>query len=205
MDWDGRTYQAHVEPLFNVEGRIVGVVGVASDISDRKRDERRLAEAKAEAEQATRAKDRFLAMLSHELRTPLTPALAAATALERRTDLPAEAREDLQMVRRNIELEAMLIDDLLDLTRVARGKLELALRTADAHEVVRDAIDICRPDLEDKQIELVLDLAAARHHVRADGPRLQQVFWNLLKNAIKFTPRAGGSRYRRGTPAEVVE
>ena len=191
MEWDGRTYQAHVEPLFNVEGRIVGVVGVASDISDRKRDERRLAEAKAEAEQATRAKDRFLAMLSHELRTPLTPALAAATALERRSDLPAEAREDLQMVRRNIELEAMLIDDLLDLTRVARGKLELALRTADAHEVVRDAIDICRPDLEDKEIELDLDLAAARHHVRADGPRLQQVFWNLLKNAIKFTPQGG--------------
>jgi signal transduction histidine kinase/ActR/RegA family two-component response regulator len=191
MEWDGRTYQAHVEPLFNVEGRIVGVVGVASDISDRKRDERRLAEAKAEAEQATRAKDRFLAMLSHELRTPLTPALAAATALERRSDLPAEAREDLQMVRRNIELEAMLIDDLLDLTRVARGKLELALRTADAHEVVRDAIDICRPDLEDKEIELDLDLAAARHHVRADGPRLQQVFWNLLKNAIKFTPQSG--------------
>jgi signal transduction histidine kinase/ActR/RegA family two-component response regulator len=191
MEWDGRTYQAHVEPLFNVEGRIVGVVGVASDISDRKRDERRLAEAKAEAEQATRAKDRFLAMLSHELRTPLTPALAAATAMERRSDLPAEVREDLQMVRRNIELEAMLIDDLLDLTRVARGKLELALRTADAHEVVRDAIDICRPDLEDKEIELVLDLAADRHHVRADGPRLQQVFWNLLKNAIKFTPQGG--------------
>src|SRR3954470_3940845 len=130
-------------------------------------------------------------MLSRELRTPLAPALAAATALERRADLPAEAREDLQMVRRNIELEAMLIDDLLDLTRVARGKLELALRTADAHQVVRDAIDICRPDLEDKQIELSVDFAAARHHVRAEGPRLQQVFWNLLKNAIKFTPQGG--------------
>ena len=207
LEWDGRVFQAHVEPLQNVNRDIIGVIGVALDISDRQRGEQRLHEAKdqaerarAEAEQATRARDRFLAMLSHELRTPLTPALVASAALEGRPDLPAGVREELAMVRRNIELEARLIDDLLDLTRVAAGKLKLDLRPVDAHAVLRDAVEVCRGDVREQQIELGVELSAVRHHVHADAARLQQVFWNLIKNAIKFTPPGGRIEVRTVNP-----
>ena len=120
LQWQGRTYQARVEPLRNAEGEIIGVVGVALDISERKAAEEALKEAKQVAEQASAAREQFLAMLSHELRTPLTPALAAANALEVRADLSGEVRREVDMIRRNIELEAALIDDLLDLTRIQR-------------------------------------------------------------------------------------
>jgi signal transduction histidine kinase/ActR/RegA family two-component response regulator len=207
LPWEGRLFQAHVEPLQNVQGEIIGVIGVVLDISERQRGERRLQEAKAlaerargEAEQATRARDRFLAMLSHELRTPLTPALMATAVLEGRDDLPDGVRADLEMIRRNIQLEARLIDDLLDLTRVAAGKLKLELRPVDAHAVLRDAVEVCRADVRSQQVSLSLDLAAERHRVHGDAARLQQVCWNLIKNAIKFTPPGGRIVVRSSNP-----
>jgi signal transduction histidine kinase len=142
--------------------------------------------ARAEAEQANRAKDQFLAMLSHELRTPLTPVLLGTSLLQDNPDLPRDVREQAQMIRRNVELEARLIDDLLDLTRITRGKLELNLTITDVHEVLRRAVDIC---CAVRTGDLVLELNAAQHHVRGDAARLQQVFWNLVNNAVKFTPR----------------
>ena len=203
----GRMFQAHVEPLQNGDGEVIGVIGVALDITERKRGEQRLEEAKAlaeraraEAEQATQAKDRFLAMLSHELRTPLTPALAATASLAARVELPEGVRDDLHLIRRNIQLEARLIDDLLDLTRVATGKLKLERRPVDAHAALRDAVEICRGDVREQHIELSLDLAAGRHHVHGDAARLQQVFWNLIKNAVKFTPPAGRIEVRTSNP-----
>jgi PAS domain S-box-containing protein len=186
-------------------GRAVRVVGGTDDISARKRAEeaRRETEAslrsaaeelkrmKEVAEAANHAKDHFLAVLSHELRTPLTPVLTTVQLLERRANLPADLREPLAMIRRNVALEARLIDDLLDLTRIARGKLELYFQPADVHELLRQVLEICAPDIHAKRIGVTTELLAHRRRVQADPARLQQVFWNLVKNAVKFTPAGG--------------
>ncbi|HEY7118234.1 MAG TPA: ATP-binding protein [Tepidisphaeraceae bacterium] len=202
LRWCGRTFQSYVEPLRDVEGNIIGVVGIATDITDREAAEDAIRQAKQQLEAANHAKDRFLAMLSHELRTPLTPVLALASSLAERADLPATLREDLEMIRRNTALEATLIDDLLDLTRISRGKLQLNLQEVDAHELLRNAVEICRPDGEGKEIAIELELSATRRFVRADAARLQQVFWNLIKNAVKFTPAGGRVRVRTADHAD---
>jgi signal transduction histidine kinase len=144
------------------------------------------------------AKDQFIAMLSHELRTPLTPVLAAVSALlASQSDLPArDLRPTLEMIRRNVELEARIIDDLLDLSRVEHGQFRLDTETVDAHSMVALAVDICRRDAHDKRIDITADLSVEKHHVRGDPARLQQIVWNLVKNAVKFTPIGGTVRVR---------
>src|SRR4051794_28943154 len=137
------------------------------------------------------AKDEFLAMLSHELRTPLTPVLASALELENEPDVRPDVRESLQMIRRNVELEARLIDDLLDLTRIDRGKVQLNFEIVDAHTLLQNALEICRPEIDRKHLRPSLNLSAKRVHMRADPARLQQIFWNLINNAVKFTPPNG--------------
>ena len=144
-------------------------------------------QAREEAEAANLSKDRFLAMLSHELRTPLTPVVAHLVKLSSDKAVPEYLRHPLEVIRRNVELEARLIDDLLDLTRVGSGKIHLETKVVDAHSLLRNALEICQADLEAKKLELHLDLAAPNPHVRADPARLQQVFWNIVKNAVKFT------------------
>jgi len=157
---------------------------------------------KVEAEAANAAKDQFLAVLSHELRTPLTPVLLAADELSRDENMPSGVRETMEMARRNIELEARLIDDLLDLTRIQRGKLQLQKAPTDAHELLRSAIEICRADIDSKHLCVSLNLRAAHRHVYADPARLQQVFWNLIKNAVKFTDSQGLLIFRSRNPEE---
>jgi two-component system CheB/CheR fusion protein len=147
--------------------------------------------ARAEAEAASHSKDRFLAILSHELRTPLTPVVMALHALERSVDLPATARSTVELIRRNVKAELLLIDDLLDVTRISTGKLEMARAETDMHEVIRSAAAVCEADFAAKRQRLGVDLSAARHVVPGDASRLQQVVWNLLKNASKFTPNQG--------------
>jgi signal transduction histidine kinase len=147
--------------------------------------------AKQVAESANRAKDQFLAVLSHELRTPLTPVLAAVSAMETQKALPAEVRADMEMIRRNVELESKLIDDLLDVTRISTGKVVLKLEVIDVHSCLRSVLEICRSEMEAKQLHVSFQLDAAQYHVRADPVRLRQVFWNLLRNALKFTPAQG--------------
>jgi HAMP domain-containing protein/signal transduction histidine kinase len=137
------------------------------------------------------AKDQFLAMLSHELRTPLTPVLATALELENEPDVRPDVRESLQMIRRNVELEARLIDDLLDLTRIDRGKVQLNFEILDAHMLLQNALEICKPEIDRKHLRPSLNLSAKRVHMRADPARLQQIFWNLINNAVKFTPPNG--------------
>ena len=137
------------------------------------------------------AKDQFLAMLSHELRTPLTPVLASALELENEPDVRQDVRESLQMIRRNVELEARLIDDLLDLTRIDRGKVQLNFEVVDAHTLLQNTLEICQPEIDRKHIRCSLNPGAQRVHMRADPARLQQIFWNLINNAVKFTPRNG--------------
>ncbi len=147
--------------------------------------------ARAEAERANLAKDSFLAMLSHELRTPLTPVLTSVLGLEQSDGLPDEIRASLQMIRRNVELEARLIDDLLDLTRISKGKVQLSLEEVDAHSLLRNALEICQADIDKKNLSLGTDFAAENVCLEADPARLQQIFWNLIKNAVKFTPEGG--------------
>lgn len=143
--------------------------------------------AQAEAEEANAAKDRFLAMLSHELRTPLSPIVHAVTLMEESECTPS-IREHLDTIRRNVRIEARLIDDLLDLARIRNGKLRLDEQSVDVHEALRHALEICRPYLEARGVSVELKMEAPDTHVRGDPARLQQVFWNLLTNAAKFSP-----------------
>lgn len=158
----------------------------------RGRAEQELKRAKEAAEAANAAKDHFIAALSHELRTPLTPVLMISQLRKQDPSLPAEVRADLEAIHRNVALEAKLIDDLLDLTRIARGKLQLKPEIVDVHEALRHALAICRGGSEsEQQLEWVIEFSATRAEVWADPARLEQVFWNLLKNAMKFTPDGG--------------
>ena len=137
------------------------------------------------------AKDRFLAMLSHELRTPLNPVLAVVSSLVNDERLPADTQQDLDVVLRNVRLEARLIDDLLDFSRISNGKLQLQRERHDLHALVRNVVDICAEEIAAGQHTLTLHLDAPRSEVFGDSARLQQVLWNVLKNAVKFTPAAG--------------
>ncbi len=182
-----RTAQAAEEAL-----RVANMELAARNESlEREAEERerriRAESAQAEAEEANAAKDRFLAMLSHELRTPLSPIVHAVTLLEE-GECPVSQREHIDTIRRNVRIEARLIDDLLDLARIRNGKLRLDLQPVNVHEVLRHALDICWPDLEAHHVRVDQELAASAVHVRGDSARLQQVFWNLLTNAAKFSP-----------------
>jgi|GEM_PF-1583077 len=209
-----RTFAA-LEPRSSLQvplaarGRILGVWSFYSSSSRRSYDEsdQELAEELGRraalaidnarlygaAQAANLAKDKFLATLSHELRTPLTPVLAVISSLEGDDRLEVRVRESLAMVRRNVELEARLIDDLLDLTRIARGKLELSRRQTDLRLLLEQAVENCcgGQDMASGRLIVVKDLAAADFTVWADSPRLSQVFGNLLNNAVKFTPSGG--------------
>ena len=136
---------------------------------------------------ANTAKDQFLAQLSHELRNPLSPVITMVAELEVYADALPATRQPLEIIRRNVELEARLIDDLLDVTRISSGKLQLATQMVDVHRTMALALEICQREIEDKTLRLELELRARDHYAVADPARLQQVFWNLLKNAVKFT------------------
>src|SRR5436305_9342630 len=155
--------------------------------------------ARAEAERASAAKDKFLAMLSHELRTPLTPVLASVATLEHEHNVPTAMQESLQLIRRNVELEARLIDDLLDLTRISKGKVQLSFEVVDAHTLLRNALEICHSEINQKKLQVRTDFVANNVCLRADPARLQQIFWNLIKNAVKFTPDSGKLEIRTST------
>ena len=188
-------------PIRGDDGIIHGVVLVFRDFTQRKQFEQNLQHAKEEAESANVAKDNFLAVLSHELRTPLTPVVVTLTSWTQNPSFPAEFREDLGTLRRCAELEARLIDDLLDLTRIVRGKLALHMEAVDVHAMLDGVTRIYRSDLNAKSIVLEMHLDAVSRFVMADAGRLQQVFWNILKNAAKFTPAGGKIEIKCLNPA----
>lgn len=161
------------------------------NITGRKRSEKDLAESLAREKAAHRAKDDFLAALSHELRTPLNPVLLLASDSAIDPEIPPQIRANFDTIRKNIELEARLIDDLLDLTRITHGKLIIHQSEHDVHEIVKDAVSNVLNEIEHKRINLKLDLRAERNAIFGDAVRLQQVFWNVLKNAVKFTSESG--------------
>src|SRR5499427_5432353 len=190
---DGSTFEAEVviTALRDEAGKIRGFSKVTRDITDQIRSREFEAE-KIAAQKASKAKDDFLAALSHELRTPLTPALAAATYLEENAEqLPPEFAEDIEIIKRTVQLQARLIDDLLDLTRIARGKLHLELEDCDAHTIIENALEIAHSAITAKQLNVSTELEAKEYYILADCIRLEQVFWNLINNAVKFTSQGG--------------
>jgi len=178
-------------PIRSESGEIQGVVLVFHDVTEKHLRERETVAAKEQAEAASRAKDDFLAALSHELRTPLTPVLMTAAALHEDERLPADARDQLGMMQRNIAIEARLIDDLLDLTRIARGKLPLELHLCDAHSLIGLAIEIVRDEAQAKGIRIEREFEATHSGLMGDPARFQQVMWNLLRNSVRYTPDGG--------------
>ena len=194
-----------ISPIRGKDGQVIGASKIARDVTAQKEFQRQLQAAKEVAEAASRAKDHFLSVLSHELRTPLTPVLATLSLIEQRGDLDEELRADIEMLRRNVEAEARLVDDLLDLTRISRGKIPLHFEVVDAHAAVRNAMTMFQPDIDAKSLEASVALRAREHHVWADPGRLQQVLMNLVSNAVKFTPEGGtiAIRSSSGTGAKA--
>ena len=169
----------------------VTAMAIAAAIAERNRAHAAIEQQKDAVEAANRTKDNFLAMLSHELRTPLTPVMAALDTLETDDARSPESKNSLAMIRRNVELESQLIDDLLDLTRIAKDKLQLRFGPLDAHEVINNVVEIIRPEAQVRNLTLHLNLRGGAHHVSGDAAKFQQIVWNLLKNAIKFTADNG--------------
>jgi PAS domain S-box-containing protein len=168
-----------------------GFCKIVRDVTRQYRDAEALRQAKEAAERANRAKDMFLAVLSHELRTPLTPIVAATHLLERTVEVPERQKHLLPMIRRNVALEARLIDDLLDLTAISAGKVSLDPAPVDMHHLIGRVVDMLADQVAGARLELSREFAAADHVVHADETRMQQVVWNILRNAIKFTPAGG--------------
>ena len=192
------THQAFLDQLTESIGIVLNTIEASTRTENLLKQSQSLAaelqKTNLELEEKARsnlAKDQFLAMLSHELRTPLTPVLASALALESEPELPKDIHESLQMIRRNVELEARLIDDLLDLTRIDRGKVQLNFEVVDAHTLLQSALEICQAEIDRRHLKRSLNLGAQKVHMRADPARLQQIFWNLINNAVKFTPTNG--------------
>lgn len=186
-----RWFLARALPVRSEKGQVLRWFGTHTDVTDQMQITTALAKAKEEAEQANQTKDEFLAVLSHELRTPLTPVLLSVADLEENKQFDASVREELAMIRRNIELEARLIDDLLDVTRISRGIMSLRLEGCNMHRIVRLVTGILMDDIQEKHIAFSCDLKAEQTYMQGDPARLQQVIWNILKNAIKFTPARG--------------
>src|SRR6266705_3506951 len=152
----------------------ITAMAIAAAIAERNRGQAAIEQQKDAVEAANRTKDNFLAMLSHELRTPLTPVMAALDTLETDGSRSSESKNSLAMIRRNVELESQLIDDLLDLTRIAKDKLQLRFGPLDSHEVINNVVEICRPEADARSLRVHLNLRAGAHHVSADAAKYQQ-------------------------------
>jgi signal transduction histidine kinase/ActR/RegA family two-component response regulator len=182
----------------------ITAMALSAGMAERRRAEEALQQQNAAVEAANRTKDHFLAMLSHELRTPLTPVISALEALEIEPAQTREVKSALAMIRRNVELETQLIDDLLDFTRIAKDKLQLRFAPVDAHLAISNVAEMCRAEAESRKLQLHLNLRASTHYVAADGAKFQQIIWNLLKNAIKFTPEYGEIAISSSNPSPEV-
>lgn len=187
----------------DLQDRPVRMSGVSMDITAAKQTAEALQAAKNNAEAANRAKDEFLAILSHELRTPLSPVLTTLSMLEESRETPASLQPELEMIRRNVEVEARLIDDLLDITRIVRGKLELNTHNVDLCTLLHHAVkNYLSGPAAQKNLKVTLDIGPAAAWIHADASRITQVLWNLLQNACKFTPENGAITIRVFTEAQ---
>jgi PAS domain S-box-containing protein len=193
-----RTFLSIKTPYRNEAGEVIGLIGVSSDISDRvqnERDRERILQqeqaAREEAERANRIKDEFLAVLSHELRSPLNPILGWSKLLQTGKLTPTKAAEALKTIERNAKLQSQLIEDLLDVSRILRGKLTLNVTSVTLAATILAALETVQLAAESKEIEIQTFLESDIGQVSGDTGRLQQIVWNLLSNAVKFTPQGG--------------
>jgi signal transduction histidine kinase/DNA-binding response OmpR family regulator len=207
------------EPYRDLDGVVAGILVIAFDVTDTVRArqtieatleerEQLLAiteDARRKAESANRAKDEFLAVASHELRTPLNSILGWARILRGQSLDAAGFLRGLETIERNAKAQVQLIEDILDSSRIIAGKLHLEVRSLDLTAVVRAALDAVRPAAAAKDIAITVTLDPAAAHIRGDTDRLQQVVWNLVNNAIKFTPRKGNVEIRLERIGSSVE
>ena len=209
-----RTFLSSYQPLRGMGGEIVGVNVVVQEITDRKqaaaeREERLASEraARADAERANRMKDDFLNVASHELRTPLNAIVGWSSMLRRPGRTAAQLDKGLEVIDRNAKLQAQLISDLFDVSRITTGKIRVELQPVTLSAVVEAGVDALRAAATAKGVEIETAIAPLEATVRADAARLQQVVTNLLSNAVKFTPEGGRvavSLAQRGDRAEIV-
>jgi PAS domain S-box-containing protein len=195
---DGRLIEVSlsVSPIKDARGEIIGYSKIARDITDHRRAEAEREallksehEARAEAEEANRVKDEFLAVLSHELRTPLNAILGWASLLRSGKLDPDNVERALEIIERNAKSQSKLIEGVLDVSRIVSGKLQLDVRPLQLSGIVQAAVDSIRPAADAKNMMLrVVTNGQAEPLVRGDANRLQQVVWNLLSNAVKFSP-----------------
>ena len=191
LDIDGRRVETYWDSVYlptrSASGAIDGVMTFDLDVTESVR-------ARRELEHASRAKDEFLATISHELRTPLNAMLGWATILTSNGRVPrddAKLARGLQVIERNARAQERLVGDLLDMSRIISGKVRLSLRSTEISAVVHAAADVVRPAAEAKGVRLLVDLDPNLGASASDPDRLQQVFWNLLTNAVRYTPREG--------------
>ncbi|HEY3066055.1 MAG TPA: PAS domain S-box protein [Methylomirabilota bacterium] len=203
-----------VSPIIDSRGRIIGVSKIARDVTERRRFEKereqllaREQEARAEAEALNRTKDEFLAMVSHELRTPLNSIFGWARMLQSTAMDAATQARAVDAIVRGASAQARLVDDLLDLSRIVTGRMRLDLQRIHPIDVIEAALDAVRPAAAAKDIEIVTALDGTVGTIVGAPDRLQQVVWNLVMNAVKFTPTGGRvtvSLRRAGPDVEIV-
>jgi signal transduction histidine kinase len=186
-------YRSSKFPLYDESGRAYAVCGVSTDITD--------------VVEADRRKDEFIATLAHELRNPLAPIRTGLEILKRVGELPPAAARTRDMMERQMTHMVRLVDDLLDVSRVSRGKLELRLQALTLDQVLAEAVESCQPAIQDARHTLAVDLPPAPLPLKGDLTRLAQVFSNLLNNAVRYTPAGGriAVRARDDGDTAVVE
>ncbi len=213
---DGRRLNVSltVSPIRDASGKIIGASKIARDITQQKKTQDEIARllaaeraARQEAEIASRTKDEFLAVLSHELRTPLTAILGWLTILRGHKLDEKTTEHAIETIERNAKAQAQLIEDLVDVSRIVGGKLNLEVSPIDLLPVINAAIEVVRPAADAKEIVVEVNYDSPVELVLGDPSRLQQIIWNLLSNAVKFTPRGGTVQVdfrRRDSYAEIV-
>jgi PAS domain S-box-containing protein len=190
---DGTPYwcELSVSPVRGSSGQVTTFIGIIQDVTQRIEAEKEITRLNRDLEKASHQKDRFMAILSHELRTPMTPVIAASQILAASRDLPGDLMPLVDMVERNVGMEVRLIDDLLDITGIETGKLRLRPERVDLHDVLAGVLEMFQDVMMEKNLRLQLRPDAHLHFVDGDPSRLRQIFWNLIRNAVKFTPPDG--------------
>ena len=199
---DGRevAMETHAGVVLDERGNAIGLHGITMERTTRHAEETQREReqllrlehtARKQAESANRIKDEFIATLSHELRTPLTPIMGWAQLLKERTTTTSTLQRGLEVIERSARSQARLIDDLLDMSRIVTGKIQVKMQTVELQPIVRAALEAVLPAADAKGVRIEIDAPSSPIQLTADPNRLQQVLWNLLSNAIKFTPSGG--------------